>query len=226
MHIGQCCTLQLLLIIPGATIVSLTVFAPRASSGTILELCSFRNSNFKKHKLDSAQNVPFFAGTKAHWTVLFHAVPCFFMPFHAVPCCSMQFHAVPCSMKMLESCFSCFFMQFHVRVMFFMLFHAVPCSFSCCFMQFCAVPCSFMLFHATCQNHAWETAAESKHAVRMTGPLLKAWPAVPNSLKISNLIMDRFCLLKLLRSLLNMSTYYITLFQIRKRKFCRSCAFM
>jgi hypothetical protein len=71
MHIGQCCTLQLLLLIRCTTIVSMTVFAPRALSGTILELCSFRNSNFKKHKLDSAQNVPFFAGTKAHWTVLY-----------------------------------------------------------------------------------------------------------------------------------------------------------
>ena len=32
-------------------------FPPRASSGTILDLCSFRNSKFQKSKLDSALNV-------------------------------------------------------------------------------------------------------------------------------------------------------------------------
>jgi hypothetical protein len=47
-HVGQCCTSQLLLFIHKATIVSLTVFAPGASSGTILELCSFSYSKFKK----------------------------------------------------------------------------------------------------------------------------------------------------------------------------------
>jgi hypothetical protein len=63
--------------IRGATIVSMTVFAPRAVSGTILKLCSFRNSKFQKHKLDSAQNVTFFTGSSAHWTVLYMTISTF-----------------------------------------------------------------------------------------------------------------------------------------------------
>jgi hypothetical protein len=47
-HIWHCCTWQFLLFLHRATIVSLTVFTPRASNGTILELCSFRYSKFQK----------------------------------------------------------------------------------------------------------------------------------------------------------------------------------
>jgi hypothetical protein len=47
-HIGHWCTWQLLLFVRCATIVSLTVFAPRASSGTILEFCSYSYSKFQK----------------------------------------------------------------------------------------------------------------------------------------------------------------------------------
>jgi hypothetical protein len=46
-------------------------FAPSAPSGTILELCFFRNSKFQKHKQDFVQNVTFFAGSSAHWTLLY-----------------------------------------------------------------------------------------------------------------------------------------------------------
>jgi UDP-2,3-diacylglucosamine pyrophosphatase LpxH len=57
MHIGHCCTGQFLLFIHGTTIVSMTAFVPRTSSGTILELCFLCNSKFQKQKLDSALNV-------------------------------------------------------------------------------------------------------------------------------------------------------------------------
>jgi hypothetical protein len=73
-HIGHCCTLQFLLFICGATIVSLTLFAPGASSGTILELCSFSYSKFQKSKLDSNfQPLGWFLNLNLIF-MLFHAV--------------------------------------------------------------------------------------------------------------------------------------------------------